>query len=321
MAIDMHAHWTPKELYDALHERGKPPLPKSFDTVEDRLAEMDRFGYSHGVLSLTPVSGIEALPLEDALPLCRVFNDATAAACRAHPDRFSGFASLPSADMEVMIEEFERTAAMPGMVGAVLPGDGFLSLHRAERFRPMLRAANERGAVFLVHYGRLADDPDGLVKELSDNAAPRRGTLDMQARLSENMITFCMTDFLADYPKVTVISHNLGGNIPFEVERLDHRTLVDRPQEELPSQRIRKAPLLVDCNSFGPRGIELAVAVYGAEKVVCGSDGTSFGMDWTNKAVAEARISEEEKQLILNGNAEVALAQRGRPVGGSDGRA
>src|SRR5712692_6710448 len=250
MTIDMHAHWTPKELYDALYERGKPPLPKSFDTVEDRLAEMDKYGYSRGILSTSPVGGFESLPLEESLSLCRIFNDATAAACQAHPDRFSGLAALPSADMEVMIEEFERMAATPGMIGAVLPGDGFLSLRRAERFRPMLRAANERGAVFLVHYSRVADDPDGAVKELTDNQTPRRGTLDMQARLSENMVTFCMTDLLADYPNVTVISHNLGGNIPFEVERMDHRIMVDRPDEPLPSTRFREAPLLVDCNSF-----------------------------------------------------------------------
>lgn len=319
MTIDMHAHWTPKELYDALHERGKSPLPKSFDTVEDRLAEMDKYAYSRGVLSRSPVTDVECLPTEEALPLCQAFNDATAAACRAYPDRFSGFAALPSADMEVMIEEFERSTAQPGMIGAVLPGDGFLSLRRADRLRPLLRAANERGAVFLVHYGRIADDPDGHVKELTDNPTPRRGTLDMQARLSESMVTFCMTDFLADYPNVTVIVHNLGGNIPFEIERMDHRMLVDRPDGELPSKRIREAPLLVDCNSFGPRGIELAVAVYGAEKVVCGSDGTSFGMDWTNKAVAEARISEAEKQMILDGNAEAALARTGRPAAASAG--
>ena len=131
----------------------------------------------------------------------------------------------------------------------------------------------------------------------------------MQARISSNMITFCMTDFLDAYPNVTVISHNLGGNITFEVERMDHRTLIDRPEEELPSKRLRNARMLVDCNSFGARGIEMAVAVYGADKIVCGSDGTGFGMEWTNNAIEEARISDEEKDLIRDGNALRALAR------------
>lgn len=315
MAIDFHAHWMPKELYDACHERATPRLPESFDAIETRLAEMDEHAYSHAILSLTPATlNLDSLPLEDALPLLRTFNDATADACRAHPERFSGFAALPSANLEVMIEEYERAMEAPGMVGAVLPGDGFISLRRAERFAPLFRAANERGAIFLVHYGRLAEDPDAREGDFSDTQGLRRGTLDMQARLSAQMITFCLTDYLADYPNVTVITHNLGGNIPFEVERMDHRTLVDRPDEELPSQRFRKARMLVDCNSFGPRAIEMAVALYGPDKIVCGSDGTTFGMNWTNNAIAETNLSDEEKQLILNGNAAAALAKVNRPV-------
>lgn len=305
MAIDLHAHWLPGELHDAMQADGR--TPRKTETVEERLQEMDKHGYTHAVLSCVDRE-IESMPLDASLNYCRIFNDATAEACNAHPERFSGFASLPSADIEVMIEEFERCMSMPGMVGAVLPGDGFLSLQRAQRFRPLLKAANEKGATFLVHYGRIADDPDGEVRFASDSAGLRRGTLDMQARLSQNMITFCLTDFLDDYPNVTVISHNLGGNMPFEIERMDHRTLIDRPEENLPSTRVREAQILVDCNSFGPRGIEMAVAVYGAEKIVCGSDGTGFGMNWTNKAIDEARISEEDKDLIREGNAKRLLA-------------
>ncbi len=305
MAIDMHAHWLPEELHAAMQADGR--TPRKYDALDERLAEMDASGYGHAVLSCVDRS-IESMPLEESLKYCRVYNEATAEACKAHPERFSGLASLPSADMEVMIEEFDHCMSIPGMVGAVLPGDGFLTLQRAERYRPLFKAANEKGAIFLVHYGRLADDDDGAVQAFGDNRGLRTGSLDMQARLSQNMITFCLTDFLADYPNVTVISHNLGGNITFEIERMDHRTLLDRPGEQLPSERLRAAPMLVDCNSFGARGIEMAVAVYGAEKIVCGSDGTGFGMDWTNKALDEARISEEEKDLIREGNARRTLA-------------
>ena len=108
----------------------------------------------------------------------------------------------------------------------------------------------------------------------TDNARRRNGTLDMQASLSSVMVTLCLTDLLAPYPDVTVQVHNLGGNIPYEVERMDHRCLLDTPEEELPSSRFRRAKVYVDCNSFGPRAIEAAVALYGAERIVCGTDGT-----------------------------------------------
>jgi predicted TIM-barrel fold metal-dependent hydrolase len=90
---------------------------------------------------------------------------------------------------------------------------------------------------------------------------------------------------------------------------MDHRSLLDTPEEELPSSRIRKAKVYVDCNSFGPRAIEAAVELYGAERIVCGTDGSAFGVDWTRKALADARISEEERQQILHRNAAAMLAR------------
>lgn len=328
MTIDMHAHWIPEAFCDAMRARSTPPFIRRKDdgreylesafnssplaqreSPEQRIAEMDKGGVERGILSLTTVYGVERLPSTEAVPLCRAFNDAVADTCARYPDRFSGLAALPIADINETVAEFRRAMALPGIVGALLPGDGFLSIKRAQKFAPLFEAANVLGAIFLVHYAKIADDPEAPKVDASDNGHSRVGTLDMQARLSSNMITFCMTDFLKAYPDVTVLSHNLGGNIPFEVDRLDHRSLLDRPQDELPSKRIREASVLVDCNSLGAKSIELAVDCYGAARIVYGSDGTGFGMEWTNKAIAAARISDADKAAILHGNAASALAR------------
>lgn len=329
MAIDLHFHWGPKAFADVLRQRTSKPmirrgddgaeyfdsnfsstrLPADFDDVNTRLAEMDKNGVARAVLSISPVTGIEALPLQESLPLAQAYNNAASDVCAAHPNRFSAFAILPVGNMTAAVAEFERVMDMPGMIGAVLPGDGFLSKKRAERFAPLFAAADRRGAIFLVHYGKLPDDPESPKIDASDNPHARYGTLDMQSRLSSNMLTFCMTDFLKPYPNVTVMSHNLGGNIPFEIDRMDHRTMCDRPGEELPSIRVKTAPVMVDCNSLSARAIELAVQVYGADKIVFGSDGTDFGMEWTQNAIADARLSDAERRAILQGNAERILAQ------------
>ena len=96
---------------------------------------------------------------------------------------------------------------------------------------------------------------------------------------------------------------------------MDHRCLLDTPDEELPSSRFRKAKVYVDCNSFGPRAIEAAVSLYGAERIVCGTDGSEFGCDWTRKALAEAQIGEEAREQILHRNAAAMMA---RVVGGAE---
>jgi predicted TIM-barrel fold metal-dependent hydrolase len=140
----------------------------------------------------------------------------------------------------------------------------------------------------------------------------------MQASLSSVMVTLCLTDVLADYPNTTVVVHNLGGNIPYEVERMDHRCLLDTPDEELPSARFRRAAMVyVDCNSFGPRAIEAAVRLYGAERIVCGTDGSAFGVDWTRKALEEAEIGADAREAILHRNATAIMARVGEGVLGA----
>jgi len=331
MAIDMHAHWVGEGLAQALRARTAAPrirydaasgeerldnggsrlirLPEGFeDDVATRLRKMDETGVERGVLSLATQYHVEWLPLAESLPLCRAYNDALSAACAAHPDRFSAIAALPVADVGAAVREFERAMQLPGMVGALLIGDAFLSVRRAERWRPLLEAADRRRAMLFVHYGQLPDDPEAPRYDLSDSAFVRVVTLDFQARLSAAMVTLCLTDLLKPYPNLTVVTHNLGGNIPFEIERMDHRAIIDEgPGAVLPSARFRDAPVLVDCNSFGPRAIELAAEVYGPDKIVFGSDGSMFGVRWSFDAIEKARIPEAAKQAILTGNAQTAL--------------
>ena len=163
------------------------------------------------------------------------------------------------------------------MIGAQIPGNYFLTRKDAEAMRPLLEVANRHHAVLFIHHGPRPGDAFPKVSGDTDNARRRNGTLDMQASLSSVMVTLCLTDVLADYPDATVCVHNLGGNLPYEVERMDHRCLLDTPDEELPSSRFRKAKVYVDCNSFGPHAIEAAVRLYGADRIVCGTDGTEFG--------------------------------------------
>jgi predicted TIM-barrel fold metal-dependent hydrolase len=280
------------------------PMEAGFDDVDRRIESMTHHGIAHGVLSLSTVFCVECLPLDEALPLVRAFNDAVSGMCVAHPARFTGLAALPMADLGAAAIELERALALPGMVGALLPGDGFLTVERAEKFRPLLAIADAHHGLIQIHYGPLFDDPDSVKPETGDNAGARISTLDMQARLSHNMITFVLTDFLDDFPNVTIQSHNLGGNIPFEVERLDHRALIARPDAEPPSAKFADMRVVVDCNSFGPRAIETAVLLYGADKIVLGADGTNFGMKWAIDAINDAAISDADRHAILHGNAD-----------------
>ena len=329
--IDMHAHWKPAEVADALRARtreprilrtpdgvevlklprmGEEPLAKAFDDVDAHLSRMDRQGVDTSVLSLVgSFCWIEAQPLEVSEPLCRRVNDRLSAICQEHPGRFAAFAALPLTDIAAAAVELERALGLPGMIGAQIPGNLFLTRTDAEAARPLLEVANRHHAVLFIHHGPRPGDAFPKVGGDTDNARRRNGTLDMQASLSSVMVTLCLTDVLAPYPDVTIQVHNLGGNIPYEVERMDHRSMLDTPDEELPSSRFRRAKVFVDCNSFGPRAIEAAVGLYGAERIVCGTDGSAFGVDWTRKALADAQIDDEAREQIQHRNAAAMMAR------------
>lgn len=328
--IDMHAHWKPAEVADALRARskeprivaaqdgaevlksrmGEEPLATAFDDVDFHLARMDRQGVEMSVLSvLGSFCWIESQPLDVSLPLCRRVNDGFSAICQLHPGRFAAYAALPLTDLNAAAAELERALSLPGMIGAQLPGNYFLTQADAEAMRPLLEVADRHHAVLFIHHGPRPGDAFPKVAAATDNARRRNGTLDMQASLSSVMVTLCLTDVLADYPNVAVQVHNLGGNLPYEVERMDHRCLLDTPEEELPSARIRRSKVYVDCNSFGPRAIEAAVELYGADRIVCGTDGSAFGVDWTRKALQDARIDDAARQMILQGNAAAMMAK------------
>jgi predicted TIM-barrel fold metal-dependent hydrolase len=206
------------------------------------------------------------------------------------------------------VAELERALSLPGFIGTQVPANAFLTRKDAEQMRSLLEVANRHRAVLFIHYGPRPGDAFPRVTGDTDNARRRNGTLDMQANLSSVMVTLCLTDFLDPYPNAMIHVHNLGGNIPYEVERMDHRSMTDSPHEELPSVRFRRSKVYVDCNSFGPRAIEAGVRTYGADRIVCGTDGSAFGVDWTAKALADADIGEDARQKILCGNAEKMLS-------------
>ena len=326
MAIDFHAHWVPAALANELRARsGKMPR---IETVAGggerlvmpigtlgfnehyvdpglRLAFMDQCGIERQLLSLPGLFGVDSLPLAEAAPLVRLFNDATAELCRAHPERFTGLAALPLADMDAAIAELQRGRQQLGLIGAILPVDAFLSEALAAQLAPLFAVGNALGAHFFVHPGRR---PDGgaLPPPVPDHDLARRA-LAVQHDVGEAMVTLLLSDFLDAYPHVSVHVANLGGTFPAVVERMDHMVSLRDPTRELPSARARR--VWVDCSSLGARALEQAVGVFGADRVVLGTDCPIFDTARTLTAIRDARMSAAEREQVLTGNARALLAR------------
>jgi len=323
MIIDMHSHWLPEKFVALLKNRetapkiftnkdgrdvfdfaiGAIPLEFKYFDINRRLASMKEAGINKSMLSLSGVFGVESLPYHESNILCQTFNDEISNLCSKYPDSFFGIASLPLANLDKALEEFDRAIKLPGMIGILLPGNALLDEQRAKRYTKLFALAQQHKAFIFIHVGLLPNDDSLPPGNDIDNAVARRATLDTQSRLSSIMLTLCLTDFLKNFPDVKIQLHNLGGNIPFEIERLDHISLDRNPNLETPSSKIKKSKVYVDCNSMGSRGIERAIEVYGAERLLFGSDGTDFGVKWSLGALETANITNEQRDLIFYKNA------------------
>lgn len=330
MTIDLHTHYVSPALADALRKRSVPPrietladgterfhLPVGFlqfgpeyIDMDARIAFMDGLGIRKQMLSFPGLFGVDSLTIGEAEPLLLPFNDDLAGLCRRWPDRFVGLAALPFADMERAVAEYIRARTELGLIGAILPNNGFLSIAEAQKFKPVFAAAQKYGGHLFIHPGRRPDqvpaDPGKAPPFPFPDTVLHRQALSVQHDVANCMATLLFSDILDAYPDVSVHVANLGGTLPMVVERMDHVIRLRTDNEPLPSSRLRRVH--VDCSSLGPRSIEIAVAMYGADRIVFGTDCPIFRTDWSLEAVRTAKISELAREQILYRNAEALLA-------------
>ena len=328
MTVDFHAHYVTPPLANALRARRDPPwieqvaggevlhLPigrlaftPDYLDMAARLDFMDAHGIGRQVLSFPCLFGLDSLPAEDCEPLLKPFNDATAALCAGQPARFSGLAAVPAADMGRAVAEYRRAREELGLSGVILPVNGFVSVAQAEGFAPLLDAVANSGGYVFLHPGRRPDEvpPPGTPEReypFPDNVLARQA-LAVQHQVAACMVTLLLSDFLDRWPELPVQVANLGGTLPMVIERIDHAVALRDRDAPSPSANLRRVH--VDCASLGPRAIEMAVATFGADRVVFGTDCPIFSTRRSLDAVRDAAISDVGRAAILNGNASALL--------------
>ena len=247
--------------------------------------------------------------------MVRIFNDALADVLGRYPGQFFGLTALPMADIAESASELQRGMSELGFIGAILPINCFASVEEARKLEPLFRIGNALNAHFFVHPGRRPDEV-GPMLVAADTRPGWPGTLpiralNVQSNIAYATVTLLYSDFLDAYPNVTLHVANLGGTYPMIEERIVNLSRVRRPDEPPVTERARR--IYADCGSLGPESIEMAVGVFGADRILLGSDTPTFRIEWAVSAVEEADIPDSARELILAGNARSLLGRHPRP--------
>jgi predicted TIM-barrel fold metal-dependent hydrolase len=193
------------------------------DVGELRLKEMDEAGIDVQVLSHGAPSA-QKLPADIAADLTRRVNDRLHAAISAHPQRFAGFAALPTADPAAAADELERAVTRLGFKGAMLHGLANGVFLDEKRFWPIYERAQKLDVPLYMHPGLPHDAVmDAYYKEYAkDFPMVIRAAWGYTVETATLGIRLVLSGVFEAYPRLKIILGHLGETLPFLSWRIDH---------------------------------------------------------------------------------------------------
>jgi predicted TIM-barrel fold metal-dependent hydrolase len=147
--ITLEEHYTSEaatKFYGTKAPNFGPSIGPKLDSIStSRLTDMDAGGVGRQILSHSPF-------ITDPSPtLCTAINDELHAAVKAHPDRFSGFASLPMAEPHVAAAELTRAIKELGFVGTLIDAHSEGVFYDGPEYDVFWEAAQELDVPVYMH--------------------------------------------------------------------------------------------------------------------------------------------------------------------------
>jgi aminocarboxymuconate-semialdehyde decarboxylase len=328
--IDIYCHIFPDRFFQEM-TRVAPNLEnigkrlrgivKLFD-LDARFKEMDQFGDYRQVISL-PNPPIEDIARPDVgIQLARIANDAMAELCRKHPERFPTFAAaLCLTDVEGSVAEARRAIKDLGARGVLLYTNIAGRPLDDPAFEPLFAAVAEHDAAIWLHPARTASMPDYATEKKSRFEMWWCFGWPYETSVAMARMVFC--GLLDRHPKLKIITHHLGGMIPYYdgrmgagMEVLGARTSDEDYSQVLPSL---KRPHMDYMHDFygdtamfggGAHAIRCGLEFFGAGHVVFATDAPLGPIAPTIKTVKALALAPADERKIFCGNAETLLNMR-----------
>jgi uncharacterized protein len=276
------------------------------DLASGRLADMDANGIDLQVLShVAPAA--QALRGADALARAREANDLLAAAVQANPDRFAGFATLPTADAHAAADELERATSELGFVGGLVnstlgSNDAFLD---DPRFEPLLDRFERLDVPLYLHPA----PPSAALREVLYSGLPpavagrlSTGAWGWHAEAGLHVLRMVATGVFDRHPALRMIIGHCGEMLPFMLARIDAMLRLDT-LALAPSEYFARNIWVTTSGLFSIPPVMCTVQVLGVDRVLFSVD-YPFGSNAAGRRLLDTLpLSPDDVAKIAGGNA------------------
>jgi predicted TIM-barrel fold metal-dependent hydrolase len=299
---------------DSAAARNSGPLAAQISKLGDlgavRLRDMDAAGITLQLLSLTWPAPQDLAPAT-AVALARQANDLLAEAVRAHPDRFAGFATLPTPDPAAAAGELERAVTSLSFKGALIhgaPGGRFMD---DPAFWPIFAAAERLDVPIYLHP---ALPPAAVRDTYYAGFAPAVSFMlatsawGWHIETGLHVLRLILAGVFDRFPRLQVITGHMGEALPFFLARTSDRlppavTRLPRSVAEYLQAHVH----ITTSGFFTDPPLLCALSVLGADRILFAVDYPFSANEDGRRFLDTAPLSAEDREKIAHGNAERLL--------------
>jgi predicted TIM-barrel fold metal-dependent hydrolase len=291
---------------------GHDIIEQNLDLGAKRLAHMDAAGVDMQVLSFGS-PGPQAFDAEVAIPMARDANDRLQETVRAHPDRFAGFAALPTAAPQVAADELHRCVMKLGFVGAMIHGHQRGEFLDDRKYWPIFERAQALDVPIYLH--PTLPHPDAVKAYFQGYEDLARAGWGFAVDTSIHFLRIMFAGVFDAYPRLKIILGHLAEGLPFAMHRLDAHTWASAKRRGLkkrPLEYLRDNLLVTTSGNWFEPAFVCTLLALGAENIL-------FAVDWPYEAnktgvefLKKISISDADREKIAHANVERVLRIKAR---------
>jgi hypothetical protein len=277
------------------------------DLGDQRITAMNSAGIDLQVLSLNS-PGVEQLEPADAVAVARETNDFLAEAVKRHPNRFAGFATLPTAAPDKAADELERTIYNCAFKGAAINGHIRGRYLDDKFFWPILERAESLNIPIYLHPTL---PPQAVIDASYKGFDPMVTSMLAGAgwgwhiETAIHVIRLILGGAFDRHPKLQIVIGHMGETLPFMVQRLDRifpptRTKLERPVSAYLRENVHYT---FSGFNYTPVFLNLLLQV-GLDRIMFSTDHPYASMAEGRAFLDQLPVSDADRERIAHGNAE-----------------